>query len=99
DATALPRAADVARLGMSLFEREAVPPERLEPAYLRDNVALTLAEQAAKRLYERPLAAIARKARSHGSRLIGKTHRSRRGRGCAGTAAATRGRCGRSCGR
>ncbi|WP_140910156.1 tRNA (adenosine(37)-N6)-threonylcarbamoyltransferase complex dimerization subunit type 1 TsaB [Cognatiluteimonas lumbrici] len=49
DATALPRAADVARLGVSLFEREAVPPERLEPAYLRDNVALTLAEQQARR--------------------------------------------------
>lgn len=49
DASALPRAADVARLGVSLFEREAVPPERLEPAYLRDNVALTLAEQQARR--------------------------------------------------
>jgi tRNA threonylcarbamoyladenosine biosynthesis protein TsaB len=48
DATALPHAADVARLGAAMFARgEAVAPERLEPAYLRDNVALTLAEQAA----------------------------------------------------
>jgi tRNA threonylcarbamoyladenosine biosynthesis protein TsaB len=48
DAAALPHAADVARLGAAMFARgEAVAPERLEPAYLRDNVALTLAEQAA----------------------------------------------------
>jgi tRNA threonylcarbamoyladenosine biosynthesis protein TsaB len=47
EATALPHAADVARLGATMFARgEAVAPERLEPAYLRDNVALTLAEQA-----------------------------------------------------
>lgn len=47
DATALPHAADVARLGAAMLARgEAVAPERLEPAYLRDNVALTLAEQA-----------------------------------------------------
>lgn len=47
DATALPHAADVARLGALMFARgEAIAPERLEPAYLRDNVALTLAEQA-----------------------------------------------------
>lgn len=47
DAAALPHAADVARLGATMFARgEAVAPERLEPAYLRDNVALTLAEQA-----------------------------------------------------
>lgn len=47
DATALPHAADVARLGAVMFARgEAIAPERLEPAYLRDNVALTLAEQA-----------------------------------------------------
>ena len=46
DATALPHAADVARLGAIAFERgEAVAPERVEPAYLRNNVALTLAEQ------------------------------------------------------
>lgn len=50
DATALPHAADVARLAAPLFARgEAVAPERIEPAYLRDNVALTLAEQAALR--------------------------------------------------
>lgn len=46
DATALPHAADVARLGVQAFERgDTVAPERLEPAYLRNNVALTLAEQ------------------------------------------------------
>ena len=46
DATALPHAADVARIGAIAFERgEAVAPERLAPAYLRNNVALTLAEQ------------------------------------------------------
>jgi tRNA threonylcarbamoyladenosine biosynthesis protein TsaB len=46
DAAALPHAADVARLGATMFARgEAIAPERLEPAYLRDNVALTLAEQ------------------------------------------------------
>ena len=50
DATALPRAADVARLGASAFSRgEAVAPERIEPAYLRNNVALTIAEQQALR--------------------------------------------------
>jgi tRNA threonylcarbamoyladenosine biosynthesis protein TsaB len=50
DAGALPHAADVARLAVAAFERgEAVAPERLEPAYLRDNVALTLAEQQARR--------------------------------------------------
>ena len=50
DATALPHAADVARLAAVAFARgEALPPERIEPAYLRDNVALTLAEQQALR--------------------------------------------------
>jgi len=50
DATALPRAAAVARLAAAAFERgEALPPERIVPAYLRDNVALTLAEQQALR--------------------------------------------------
>lgn len=50
DATALPHAADTARLAAAAFARgEAVAPERAEPAYLRDNVALTLAEQAARR--------------------------------------------------
>jgi len=46
DATALPHAADVARIGASAFANGGgLAPERLEPAYLRDNVALTLAEQ------------------------------------------------------
>jgi tRNA threonylcarbamoyladenosine biosynthesis protein TsaB len=50
DASALPHAADVARLGAAAFARgEAVAPERIEPAYLRDNVALTLVQQQALR--------------------------------------------------
>lgn len=50
DAEALPQAADVARLAVRAFARgEAVAPERVEPAYLRNNVALTLAEQIASR--------------------------------------------------
>jgi tRNA threonylcarbamoyladenosine biosynthesis protein TsaB len=50
DPTALPHAADVARLGVLAHQRgEAVAPERLEPAYLRNNVALTLAEQGKRR--------------------------------------------------
>jgi len=50
DATALPHAADVARLAALAFARgEALSPERVEPAYLRDNVALTLVEQRALR--------------------------------------------------
>lgn len=50
DAAALPHAADVARLGAFAFARgEGVAPERLEPAYLRDNVALTLEQQQALR--------------------------------------------------
>ena len=50
DATALPHAADIARLAVHAFGRgEAVAPERAEPAYLRDNVALTLAEQQARK--------------------------------------------------
>lgn len=50
DAAALPRAADLARLAAVAFRRgEAVAPERVEPAYLRDNVALTLKEQQALR--------------------------------------------------
>jgi tRNA threonylcarbamoyladenosine biosynthesis protein TsaB len=49
-ATALPRASDVARLAAPMLARgEAVAPERAEPAYLRDNVALTLAEQQARK--------------------------------------------------
>lgn len=50
DAAALPRAADVARLAAVAFARgEALPPEQAEPAYLRNAVALTLAEQQALR--------------------------------------------------
>lgn len=50
DATALPHAAAVARLGAAAFARgEGLPPERVEPAYLRDNVALTLEQQQALR--------------------------------------------------
>jgi tRNA threonylcarbamoyladenosine biosynthesis protein TsaB len=51
DAAALPHAADVARLGAIAFARgEALPPERLEPAYLRNQVALTLEQQQALRV-------------------------------------------------
>ena len=50
DAAALPHAVDVARLAALAFARgEAVAAERIEPAYLRNNVALTLAEQQALR--------------------------------------------------
>jgi tRNA threonylcarbamoyladenosine biosynthesis protein TsaB len=50
DASALPHAAAVARLGAAAFARgEGLPPERVEPAYLRDNVALTLEQQQALR--------------------------------------------------
>lgn len=50
DAAALPHAADIARLAVFACQRgQAVPPERLEPAYLRNNVALTLAEQVERR--------------------------------------------------
>ena len=50
DAVALPHAADVARLGASAFANGGgLAPERLEPAYLRNNVALTLAEQRTQR--------------------------------------------------
>ncbi len=50
DACALPHAADVARLGARAFLRgEAVAPEHAEPAYLRNNVALTLVQQEAQR--------------------------------------------------
>ena len=46
DAAALPHAAAVARLAVQAYARgEIVAPELLEPAYLRDKVALTLAEQ------------------------------------------------------
>ncbi|NYZ61598.1 tRNA (adenosine(37)-N6)-threonylcarbamoyltransferase complex dimerization subunit type 1 TsaB [Luteimonas deserti] len=50
NASALPRARDLARLAAAAFARgEAGAPERVEPAYLRDNVALTLVEQQARR--------------------------------------------------
>ena len=50
DATALPHAADVARLAVIAIARgEAVRPEDIEPAYLRNDVALTLAQQQALR--------------------------------------------------
>lgn len=50
DAGALPHAADVARLGVLAFARgDAVAPEFAEPAYLRNTVALTIAEQQALR--------------------------------------------------
>ena len=50
DASALPHAADVACLGAAAFARgEALAAERVEPAYLRDNVALTLVQQQALR--------------------------------------------------
>lgn len=46
DANALPHAAAVAHLAAAAFARgEAIAPDALEPAYLRNKVALTLAEQ------------------------------------------------------
>ena len=42
--------ADVARLAIAALARgQAVTPERVEPAYLRNDVALTLAQQQALR--------------------------------------------------
>jgi tRNA threonylcarbamoyladenosine biosynthesis protein TsaB len=50
DAQALPRASDLLALAVPAFARgEGMAPERVEPAYLRDNVALTLIEQQAAR--------------------------------------------------
>jgi len=50
DGAALPRASAVARLAAQAFARgEAIAPEHLQPAYLRNQVALTLAEQQALR--------------------------------------------------
>lgn len=50
DAGALPHAADLLTLAVpALLRGEGVAPERVEPAYLRDNVALTLLEQQAAR--------------------------------------------------
>lgn len=48
DAQRYPRAADVARLAAAHADA-AVAPEKLAPVYLRDNVALTIAEQRALR--------------------------------------------------
>lgn len=46
DASALPHAGDVAQLAVGAWARgEALAPEHLQPAYLRNKVALTLAEQ------------------------------------------------------
>jgi len=46
EANALPHASDLARLAAAAYERgETLSPERVEPAYLRDKVALTLIEQ------------------------------------------------------
>jgi tRNA threonylcarbamoyladenosine biosynthesis protein TsaB len=50
DAQALPHAADLLALALPAFARgEAIAPEKIEPAYLRDNVALTLEQQRAAR--------------------------------------------------
>ncbi|MFC4727809.1 tRNA (adenosine(37)-N6)-threonylcarbamoyltransferase complex dimerization subunit type 1 TsaB [Coralloluteibacterium thermophilus] len=50
DPEALPHAGDLARLALAAFvEGGAIAPERVEPAYLRDKVALTAAEQRAAR--------------------------------------------------
>ncbi|GAB1594430.1 tRNA (adenosine(37)-N6)-threonylcarbamoyltransferase complex dimerization subunit type 1 TsaB [Lysobacter claricitrinus] len=50
DAAALPHAADIARLALRIAGRGgAIAPERVEPAYLRNNVALTLVEQQARK--------------------------------------------------
>lgn len=50
DATALPHAADLLALAVpALVRGEAIAADRLEPAYLRNNVALTLVEQQAAR--------------------------------------------------
>lgn len=50
DASALPHAADLLTLAVPALQRgEGLAPERVEPAYLRDNVALTLVEQQAAR--------------------------------------------------
>jgi tRNA threonylcarbamoyladenosine biosynthesis protein TsaB len=50
DATALPHAADVARMAAVAYAAgQVVVPERLEPAYLRNDVALTLQQQKALR--------------------------------------------------
>ncbi|MBS0225371.1 MAG: tRNA (adenosine(37)-N6)-threonylcarbamoyltransferase complex dimerization subunit type 1 TsaB [Proteobacteria bacterium] len=53
DAAALPHAADLARLAAAAFAHGvAISPDLVEPAYLRNNVALTLAEQQAARAHK-----------------------------------------------
>ncbi len=50
DARALPHAADVLKIAVPAFIRgEGIAPELVQPAYLRDNVALTLVERRALR--------------------------------------------------
>lgn len=50
DPLALPHAGDIARLGARMLARgQGIRADLLEPAYLRDKVALTLEEQAAAR--------------------------------------------------
>ncbi|HEX7992094.1 MAG TPA: tRNA (adenosine(37)-N6)-threonylcarbamoyltransferase complex dimerization subunit type 1 TsaB [Stenotrophomonas sp.] len=50
DAQALPSAADVLKIAVpAMLRGEAIAPELVQPAYLRDNVALTLVEQQALR--------------------------------------------------
>jgi tRNA threonylcarbamoyladenosine biosynthesis protein TsaB len=50
DPAALPHAADLATLAAMAFRNgEALAPERVEPAYLRNQVALTLVQQQAQR--------------------------------------------------
>ena len=54
DAQALPRAADVLKIAVPAMARgEGIAPELVQPAYLRDNVALTLIEQQALRASKR----------------------------------------------
>lgn len=51
DAAALPHASDVAKLAAVAYARgEAIAAELVEPAYLRNNVALTLEQQKAARV-------------------------------------------------
>ncbi len=50
DAQALPHAAVLARMAALAYARgEGLPPERVEPAYLRNQVALTLQQQRCRR--------------------------------------------------
>jgi len=50
DSQALPRASDVLKLALPAFMRgEGMAPEQVQAAYLRNNVALTLSEQHARR--------------------------------------------------